>query len=269
MLELYLDDSGHVANTHFLVSAGYIATTETWRDFTVAWKLFLRSQGLPYFRSWDCEYGQNAFAGMRRFKRASVARQATAVIRDHGLVGVSRGVVNKDFCDVMDDDTQRWFNDETPFASYRPLDHILRGCIEFVAVYWRERMPTESIVVTFSRGTYMLREAMEYCEWLSANAPWSRCVREIRSGDQLQHVALQAADLFAFETRKRAEQVAANAELVASQKDMRPQLRSLVRGQDVDMRLWNRVNLSTMIADMKAGRRQPIAPIRWDKPEVR
>jgi len=49
VLQAFVDASGK-GDPHFLVIAGYIATAETWEDFSRAWKARLDCAQLPYFK---------------------------------------------------------------------------------------------------------------------------------------------------------------------------------------------------------------------------
>jgi hypothetical protein len=49
MLQAYVDASGK-GDPRFLVIAGYIATSDTWAEFSIEWKCRLDHAGLPYFK---------------------------------------------------------------------------------------------------------------------------------------------------------------------------------------------------------------------------
>src|SRR3990172_9989052 len=49
VLQAYIDPSGK-GDPHHLVMAGYIATAETWIDFSNAWKAKLDEAGFEYFK---------------------------------------------------------------------------------------------------------------------------------------------------------------------------------------------------------------------------
>jgi hypothetical protein len=97
VFQTFLDDSGHKAN-RLMVSAGFCAKRDVWRDFEADWKKILAHHQIPYFKSSECNHVSGQFRKLRKGNYAQEDEKAEArgirqdfldvVARHDGIVGV-------------------------------------------------------------------------------------------------------------------------------------------------------------------------------------
>ncbi len=95
VFETYLDDSGHKP-AKLMVSAGFCANREVWRDFRQDWKRLLANHSLRYFKSSECNHVSGEFRKLRKGKYAQddEREEARKIRADFlGLVARHRGIV--------------------------------------------------------------------------------------------------------------------------------------------------------------------------------
>jgi hypothetical protein len=101
IFQTFLDDSGHKAN-RLMVSAGFCARREAWRDFETDWKQALARHKISYFKSSECNHVSGQFRKLRKSKHAQDDERIEArrirkdflevVARNDGIIGVGVAV---------------------------------------------------------------------------------------------------------------------------------------------------------------------------------
>lgn len=76
--DCYLDDSKDKRQEFAYVCAGFFATEEIWRIFTKAWRKQLKSDGIEYFKSSECNSLNGQF---EKFKDLPLGRQSADLIK--------------------------------------------------------------------------------------------------------------------------------------------------------------------------------------------
>lgn len=92
MLQAFVDASGK-GDPHLLVIAGYIATAETWEDFSQAWKKRLDCAQLPYFKM-NKMAGRPEIAGWfyRLIEEFEIKASIACIVNTAELVEVERSI---------------------------------------------------------------------------------------------------------------------------------------------------------------------------------
>jgi hypothetical protein len=93
VLQAYVDASG-TGDPRFLVIAGYIATDETWTEFSKEWKSRLDCAGMPYFKMNQMSR-KPEIAGWfyRVLEEFDVKASIACIINTSELVEVERSII--------------------------------------------------------------------------------------------------------------------------------------------------------------------------------
>jgi hypothetical protein len=93
MLQAYVDASGK-GDPRFLVIAGYIATSDTWAEFSIEWKCRLDHAGLPYFKmNQMCRDPVLAGWFYRVIEEFDIKAAIACVINTEELVQVEKSII--------------------------------------------------------------------------------------------------------------------------------------------------------------------------------
>jgi uncharacterized protein DUF3800 len=203
-LRFYLDDSGDSTRGPLCVMAGLVSTAKKWKTFEEAWGTILHKAGLDIFHANKFFNKKGApYQDWSETQHRSFTQQFSKIAGGarYILTGVGRGVEVAPYTDlVLEDRSVRQF-----FTSHgRPWPTLLctHLCLEALAKSLNDFDPSqkEKVVVILEQGPDVQR-IIDHCVWLKEHVSWASRYEHFCPGTKKCR-PLQAADLFAYETRR-------------------------------------------------------------------
>jgi hypothetical protein len=200
MFRAYFDESGtHDKKRGVFTLAGYVASAAHWRSFTREWRSTLRQAGFSRFHMVDFENRVEDFAGLTKSRAEALITHLSSIINRRVAFGVSFSVLVEDYNLVIvpPDAPKKW-------AFQSPYLLCLRGCLELISEKRNQlaMRPGERIACVFDRNFEMQGKVMQYYKHLKEHAPWASVFGGIAFDIDDEYLALDAADILAYETNK-------------------------------------------------------------------
>jgi hypothetical protein len=202
VIEVYLDDSGKESDhTHrFVVLAGYMAGEGLpWNRLYQSWRHLLLKHELPHVHMKDILKIARA-KGWDIPKLNDVLREFIIAIKEANLIGLGVAVDANEWRKLPKERRQQ-FGDAQEFCCSRILRRVVDRCIA-------AGFPDEPLSITFDRDWEFARRRLGLIEEISKRAPHIRQnLAQLSFADAEHFYPLQAADLLAWETRRRLAEI--------------------------------------------------------------
>ncbi len=204
MLRAYCDESGLHGSSEVLSISGYIGEIKEWRALEAKWKTALHEEHLPGFHSAQCEGGFDDFDDMPVEERHRLQRLFIGIINQHALHAVSMGLNMADYNALKPElaglrGTDRY--DDSPYFTV----------FEFAIAQFFEaadRYPgRQKVSFVFDRHQqYQSRASEMYRQIAGSQASYRDRVGKSEFANKQVEVALQAADILAYESYRFAKE---------------------------------------------------------------
>lgn len=203
MLSAYMDETGHSADARqkFVGMAGLIAPAANWVRFEKQWNAALRLPwiDLPYFHMTDFASKKKAYADWSEEKRRKVLGKLITIIEVAHPIPIG-SIVPMEYYRTLDTEMQDYFID--PY--YLCFQSSIAACtslLEYAKAPQQERVAfIFSDQVEFRHTALQLYELVVEATGLFASRGTRPVFRDMR-----ELVALQAADIIAYEMYKEFE----------------------------------------------------------------
>jgi Protein of unknown function (DUF3800) len=189
MLTAYFDESGHPDSGPGLVVAGFVSTVQRWQKFESEWRKELEAFGVSSLHMKHYTSSQGEYAGWKgnEKKRAAFLARLIRVIKRRTISSIGSAMLLNDYREV--DKTYEL----SEFISPYPL--CAANCQHKTKVWSQEHgYPIDRIRFIYEDGAKHKGQFVELCEKLGFSSPIFEPKGNI--------VALEAADLIAYELRK-------------------------------------------------------------------
>jgi hypothetical protein len=197
-LKVYADESADAAT--FCCGAVF-----GWpKDFYylgLKWEDRLKQDNLTYFHAFDCEHLCREFKALTRVEADSVRRDLTNIIRGEPVVGISLGVVKRDFKSLVTTNSyaKKYFGTDIMIASYKLL---IKTAVELMENDWREEQYANlKIGFVFDSHSNWKKAEGAYERLRVENAACAKRMLVASHADDKDYAGLQMADLMAYECR--------------------------------------------------------------------
>jgi hypothetical protein len=125
----YLDDSGTHDQSEAVVWAGVIGNQYQWEYFDELWAAKLKDpcpgkDAITCFHMYDCEYGENEFLYWKRHEREYLVSELIEIINKCGLWGVSAACVRKDWDELVNGELRKRKGDAEV--------HCIKSCYQLI-----------------------------------------------------------------------------------------------------------------------------------------
>lgn len=242
MLLGYFDDSGTHNTSAVVAIAGYVAPADAWRSFEAEWRELLTAKRLIEFRMASCEAGWGSFKGWSREARELLPFDFAALIARSRLRGFSFAVRKFPYRTILlptlDPPEKRLFRNPALFC--------MQGCMNGITKDQDHGfLPREKVRMVFERGDKPVeRRLREHFLWLKENRGWKDVFESIDFESKGESIALQAADMLAYETYRDG----VNAE---PRRPRRPLMDYLIRDELVHFGYHDQFSLTDLVAALK------------------
>jgi hypothetical protein len=181
-LSVYLDASGHPADSDFMVVSGFIATADQWILWKQEWDQALHAEGIQVFHATDCNAHKKEFAGWDDKRTSWFLRRLASIVQQYCKFSISSIIYLDDYRELNKKyDLDRFF---PPYALAARTSLALIN-------RWKKDFGEDNVEVFFERGDLDYGKFMNLMRLEGLPDPIFR--------DRKQVVALQSADLFAWE----------------------------------------------------------------------
>lgn len=209
MLACYIDDSADTQQKTVYSVAGFVADSAVWFDIERYWSMRLKSEGLGYFRTWECVNLEGEFQRklVDRHGLTTARVIADAVLRDlKELVAASNlnafcmGVLMNDYRQVVSEPDGEIVLNKDPYVFAHQMfigvilsemDNFSRR--ELIAFHYDEH----------SKASLLQNSWDGYKE---CNPNWAKSAGILEPLDDKSHVPIQVADLLAHTTTRMFQQ---------------------------------------------------------------
>lgn len=195
MIAAYFDESGTHDGSVAVTFAGYSGSPDVWTSFTHEWIALLGQYGLPYFHMSDYVARVPPYDKFSDQQRIALVSLLIAIINKHDLAGTAVALKRADFGVVL------------PGAEGRANDPyymlMMRAMVD-ILLYASVRK--QRVLFTFDRRQKVAELAGMLHEAMLQVHPWLKAVLSDGTvfGSKEEYVPLQAADLLAYESYRRA-----------------------------------------------------------------
>ena len=204
LLVAHLDESGIHAGSRICAIAGFVGAQEEWGVFERRWRREIEQAGVRQFHMAEFESRQGEFVGWSEGRREQFLERLMELIRARDLEGVGSGLVMADY-DRLSDDEKAWMTHGNP---EQPYFLCFQHCV-VEAVSRANALPSaERVAFVFDRQDDFQAEATRLYNRMKDQVDWPnrfRLADFVSFASKRETVALQAADLLAYETYKHLE----------------------------------------------------------------
>lgn len=226
MIYAYFDDSGKEddpSNRHICM-AGYMGFDEAWDDFEADWRQLLLKHGISWIHMKEIIplQGEYKNLGWDTAKRDAVLFDFIEIIKDSPFVGFGVGVDTEAWALVPEEEKKKAGN-----AHDFCFQRIMRGVIDRL----EKAAPNDLLQVVFDRDQSVANRRFHLFSRIHESDPRATVyLQSIAFANPKLMLALQAADLLAWETRKELIQKTGGFEPTVRFKEMF----SLLPGQPLE-----------------------------------
>jgi|ERR1700686_703683 len=193
MFTAYFDESGTHASSRAIIVSGWVASNQQWIDFGRAWQDTLADHGLARFHMADFAQSKREFARWKgdESRREGFLRRLIQILRKFTRRSFSSAVIIDDYEEV----NKKYRLIETLGPPY-----ALCGvtCVKKVNDWRAEHGYLDPVLSIFEDGAQYKGKLLTNVERWDFPEPFLKP----RFGTKDEYVALQAADLIAWEHRK-------------------------------------------------------------------
>jgi hypothetical protein len=209
MLVAYLDESGIHSGSKICAVAGFVGAEEEWVVFERRWKQVLKRAGISAFHMVEFESRRNEFEGWSDTRRKMLLSELIEVIKAREVFGFGSALVMAEYQKLNEAD-RAWMTHNNPES---PYFLCLQECAVAAAHYADGLPPEERVALVFDRQSEFAGEATRLYNDLKDEVTWPNRVRlsdAIAFGSRKELAPLQAADIAAYESYKRMENLIYN-----------------------------------------------------------
>jgi hypothetical protein len=238
MLATYFDESAD-KNNRILIVCGLFARGSAINTLEKKWarrlekvneKLISQNrQPLSRYHASEMNARDNEFEGWTPHESKAFSKQLLRIIRQGDLYAIAHAVVIADFMKVYPeivDDPKGW-----------AYQHAMWMCLRSIGFHFGQHIPnkvraTHGISVIFDRSKEFKPRAFHAYDLIKDDPrmKYRDCFNSITEGNNLTHIALQPADLLAYEIMREL-----NRKFFSSSKQMRVFFQKMVRGRRVQV----------------------------------
>lgn len=203
MLVAYLDESGVHSGSRVCAIAGFVGTEDEWATFERRWKRVLKDANVSTFHMAEFESRLGEFAGWSNMRRKMFLAELMEIIKARELYGFGSAVIAADYEKLPEED-KRWMTHGTGLPYFLCFQH----CVVEAAHYADHLDPDEKVAFVFDRQGELSGEATRLYNDLKDSDEWPNRVRladAFAFASRRETVPLQAADIAAYESYKRVE----------------------------------------------------------------
>jgi Protein of unknown function (DUF3800) len=209
-LRAYVDDSETLGT--FSVLAGFVAAYDDWIKFDAKWRQTLREDGLTEFKAHDCEKGQGEFEKYKGYegKRRQICERYVSHICKANIWGVAVAFDLQAY-DVHKPRLQELRGPTMGKKAGDPYFLAFQWVLQYLTRVCEGMDPQETIRVTFdNKPGFSGMSKNIYDELMASDITELDYRKRLDSGfgfdDSKKLPGLQAADLLAYEAKKRCEE---------------------------------------------------------------
>ena len=213
MLQMFIDDSGSGGDSRFYILAGFKARVAVWEAFSDDWKAVLDSDPkIAYFKMSEAESLKGPFKGFSKEQRNKKVNKFIDVIDGHDIWLTTVALPQQDYDQIIRPASSQVY--ATPYLY--AFMWIVMACAGHTRQFgqlsdlgknelWNTYDPdnVEKIDFIFDRQKPEEDDAKRHYELIRTYAEWAPLVGSIRYEDEKQFLPLQAADLAAWQNRRR------------------------------------------------------------------
>jgi len=195
MIAAYFDESGIHDGSVAVAFSGYSSSPDIWQKFSIEWMKRLDDFGLKFFHMHEFVARVEPFDKLGEAERVQLMRSLIACIIDHDIAGTTIALKRDDFSVVM------------PGISGRASDpYYMLMMRAMVDVLLYASLRKERVLFTFHRRQKVVELAGLLHDAILDVHPWLASVISDQTvfGSTREHIPLQAADLLAYESYRRA-----------------------------------------------------------------
>jgi hypothetical protein len=197
-LKAFIDDSGSGGDSPWYVLAGYVGTTQSWAAFDEPWRAILDWRPkLDYFKASEAESlrSDGKWAGVSEDDRNERINAFIEVIGKHALRSLYVRVKQQDYNEVIKPYVpEQWDN-----AYY----FLFTGIIAAGTSVEKYFGPSRPIEFVFDNANELEKPSHKLYNQVAGAPQFGKRVIKVRYEDEQQFLPLQAADLLAWQVRRR------------------------------------------------------------------
>jgi hypothetical protein len=188
----FFDESGCHDSARILTVGGWVGSADEWEKFERQWKLTLKRAGVKVFRFSDFDNNRGDYEGWGVGRKEEFIKQIFRVLDSRDIRGFSGTIHVPDFKEVVAGSNTRLEEKPSPYLICQQY------CIEMIS----KRIDSK-VHYIFDRQEELDQPAIENF-WSTQDAfpEWAGRMGGITFRSKNDFVALQAADLLAYETAK-------------------------------------------------------------------
>ena len=238
MLATYFDESCDKNNRILVVCGLFARGTDIaklergWAariDKTNAWLISKGRKPISRYHATELNARDNEFEGWSKKESIQFSKYLLRLIRHRQLYSIAHAVVLKDLVDVWPDTA----GDPKGYAyQHAMMDCLIKIGNEFGIHIPKAVRATRGISIVFDRSKeFRDRASTAFCKVRDdPSIDYGECFNSIAEGNSLSHIALQAADLLAYEIMRETAR-----KLFSSSIDMRKFFKKMVGGNKVQI----------------------------------
>ena len=197
LLRAYFDESGVHGGARITGVSGFIGPADEWELLESEWNSELdrfskdTGRNINVFHAYDCENGEDFWAGIDRSIREAYYRQLARVLVKHkGLMGISFSIENN-----------KWGAYASPEFKNRyrsPYQLCAENCFQHVASYAKARAEGQNVSLIFAEHPKYTSHIEEVFSYYMANKIWSN-IKGFTTLSPRDCIPLQSADMMSYE----------------------------------------------------------------------
>jgi len=185
MLKAFIDDSGSGGDSPWFVLAGYVGTIEAWDAFDEPWLATLKDHGLEYFKASDLPDGEET---------AQLLDALISVIGKHALRAIYVRLQQRDYDEIIKPYVPDMWQD--------PYYFLFSGYLSAAVHTEKHGGIGRSTEFYFDSGNKKQEKRADKLYRQCVNL-YSDMVEDVKFKDEKIFLPLQAADLLAWQVRRR------------------------------------------------------------------
>ena len=218
MFTAYFDASRTQDGRPYVAVSGCLASEAKWKLFQHAWQIILEREDLPFFHMTDFEaYQTNYYRDWSKERHNSVLTDLASIMIPNTDFAFGRGVAI--------DDWEHAQTQNEALKSWSAFSYCANQCLHAIAIWANEHNHTGPIIYVFESGDgydgelLARKKEIESSRTSMMRFRWGGLhIMPKRADAPFPLTPLQAADIWAFETRKEWE----NKYAVGKEERLRP-----------------------------------------------
>ncbi len=196
-LTAYFDASGTHAGSSNVTLAGWLSTPEAWAVFEEEWRSALDDYGVPMFHMRKFAHGIDEFERWSEPQRRIRFGRLAEIITNHTLSSFAVAVATKEFAEEFTPEARKHVGGPYGLAA----TVLFHNVADFVTEHLKPADTPFQIAYVFESGDVGAGQALKLFQVNKADPKQEKRLHllSIRFEDKRQFVALQAADILAYE----------------------------------------------------------------------